>query len=125
MSQRIKEVIIKRGAHTGVKEFLSDIGKSFSQSADKAADILLESSQKTESTKGRRLKEETFSMIRDITSQIRRSLKGVKPKDLLNNATYGMGRFSRMAKDTYREFFNDFIKKQKEKEYGREKKKLY
>ena len=92
-----------------VKKSLSDIGKTFSEGADKIADILLNSSQNNKSTKTREIKEELVSMVKDVASGIKRSLKNVKPKDILCKASYEIGKLSRIAKDKSVEIFDDLM----------------
>jgi hypothetical protein len=109
MKKKIKDKKAKREIFPAVKKSLSDIGKSFSQGADKMADILLDNREKKVSTKIKRLKEESFSVIKDVTFSIKNNLKNVKPMDLLCGASYQTGRLSRITKDTCVEIFNDLM----------------
>jgi hypothetical protein len=95
--------------YESVKRCLSDIGRSFSRGADKVADIFLDDSQKTKSEKGKRLKEETLNTFKEITSGIKESLKNLKSNQLLSDASYEIGRLSRIAKNTCVEIFNDLM----------------
>jgi len=109
-SRKIKDKKAGGEILPAIKKSLSDVGRCFSKGADKVADILLDNSQKKVSTKVKRLKEESVSVIKDVTFSIKKNLKNVKPADVLRGASYETGRFSRITKDTCVEIFNDLMK---------------
>ncbi len=92
-----------------IKKSLSDIGGSLSEGADKVAGLLLENSQKDKGAKTRRLKKELVSMLEDVGSGIKRSLKKVKPKDVLCGASYEIGKLSRITRDACVKIFNGLM----------------
>ena len=107
--KKSRKVVQKRETFTVIKNAVSEIGKSFSKGADKVADVVLDSSGRQKSTKGKRFKEATVSAFKDISSGIKKNLKNVKPKDVLCDASYEIGRLSRIAEDGCREIFNDLM----------------
>ena len=100
---------LEKGTCAAIKKSISDLGRGFSKGADKVADILLDKSQERASNKAKRVKDESVSVIKEVSSNIKENLKDVKPKKVLCGASYGMGRFSRMAKDTCVDIFNDLV----------------
>ncbi|UCC94623.1 MAG: hypothetical protein JSW40_07370 [Candidatus Omnitrophota bacterium] len=93
-----------------IRKSLSDISRSFSEGADKVAGVLIDDSHKERNIKCKRLKEETLSLVADITSGIKRNLKNIEPGDFLCDATYGIGKFFRIAKDGCTKIFDDLIR---------------
>jgi len=95
---------------TAIKKSLSDMGRTFSESADKVADLLLEGNKIKKGEKARKLKEDLISRIKDVASGIKRSLESVKPKDILCGGSYEIGKLSRITRNTCVEIFNDLMK---------------
>ncbi len=100
---------LEKGNGVAIKKSISDMGRVFSKGADKVADILLDKNEKRIGTKVKRIKDESVSVIKGVSSNIKESLKDVKSKKVLCDASYGIGRFSRIAKDTCVDIFNDLV----------------
>ena len=98
-----------RRTFTAVKDTLSNIGKGFSEGTDKVADIVLDSSQKLEGAKIQRLKEATAGMVKNIFGGIKNNLKDIKSEDVLCDAAYQIGRYSKIVKDNCAQIFNDLM----------------
>lgn len=99
-----------KGTFAAIRKSLSDISRSFFQGTDKVADVLIDNSEKDRGIKWRRLKKEVVSVAANITLSIKRNLRNVEPADILYDASYEIGRFSKIAKSTAREIFNGLMK---------------
>ena len=95
-----------------IKRSLSQISKSFCRGADRIAAILVEDSGKTkgpEAKKLKRVKKELADTVKGVGCGLKQGLKSVKPKDVLRQAVYQLGRLSKATKDTCLGMFNDLM----------------
>lgn len=95
---------------SAVKKSVSGIGKTFSDRADRVADIILDDDRKLKDTKAKRITNETVSMFKDVSRQLKANLKGVQPRDFLYDAAYNAGRFSRMTAQVSRKLWDHFLR---------------
>ncbi len=100
---RIEHAGTERQVFTVIKTSLSHILKSVSETADKAADVMTDNN-------GRhgKLKELT-STIETLTSDIKETMRDVNPKDILCDASFEFGKFSRIAKDRCTQIYQSLM----------------
>jgi hypothetical protein len=91
------------------KKSFSDTAKSFSEGTNKVTDILLDNSRKSAGVKARKIGKELVSTFEDIAGGLKSNFKNIKPADFLRGASYGTGKFIRIAKDTCAEIANDLM----------------
>ena len=92
-----------------IKQTFCDLGESFSERTDKLADICLDKSKEGKKNKFKNVKKEAVSLFKDLASKTKNNLKEIRFKSAICDTSYGMGRISRIVKDTSVEIFNDII----------------
>ena len=92
-----------------ISKSMSGVGKTFSDRADRVADIILEEDKMLKDTKAKRITGETVSMFKDVSRQIKANLKGVQPREFIYDAAYGIGRLSRMTALVSRKLWNQLL----------------
>ena len=98
-----------RKSFIAIRDSILDIGKKFSEKADKVADILLDEKIKKKNQTGESIKKETISMFKALSSSVKQNLNGITLKDVLCDASYNTGRAAKITKDTCMEIFNDIM----------------
>lgn len=84
----------KQKAFKIIKKAIKGVGHSISHGTDKLADVIVDTSK----NKGKRLKKETISMVKDMASGAKRNLKDLKLKNIVFDASYGLGKISKITK---------------------------
>ncbi len=85
----------------GVKESMADIGKTVSGAGDRMTDILLNDDERDKKLRG------MVSVVKEMSSGVKSSLGRVSPRDVLCDASYELGKFSKIARNGYRKFLED------------------
>ena len=88
---------------------MSKLGGTFSDGADKVADIFLDKDEKGIVNKTGEIKKEFICVFKNAAKGIRSDLKTIKTKDIVFNASHQLGRFVRITRDTCVEIFNDLM----------------
>ncbi|HBR14149.1 MAG TPA: hypothetical protein DD723_01210 [Candidatus Omnitrophica bacterium] len=91
---------------SAIKKSVTGIGQSFSRSAERVANIILDDHHKVKGPKTKKITEETISMFKEVTKQFKTNLKDVHPWDFIDDAAYGAGRISGMTKRVLCALFN-------------------
>ena len=107
--QKIKREETQENTFAVIKKSFLDIGRSFSQGADEIADLLIEKSQKDKGEKFKKIKEALVSRVKKLGTGAKRSLKNLKPRDVLCDTSYEIGKLSKAVKNTCVEIFNDLM----------------
>ena len=94
---------------SAVKEAVSNVGKGFTDGSDRVAGLLLDEGGRAEGSKGRKVKEETIAVTKDIAAGVKKSFEDLKPRDFLYDAFFEIGKFVRIAKDGCARIFKDLM----------------
>lgn len=75
--------------------------KSFSEHANRVADIILDDNINAKGLKMKKIADETVSMFKDVTRQSKAELKKIDVRSFVCDTAYGAGRVSSIIKDTW------------------------
>ena len=81
-----------------IRKSVAGIGHGMSESAERVAGIILDEDKKLHGHKAEKIKDETISMFKDVTRQLKVDLKGVKARDFVAVAAYNAGKASAAVK---------------------------
>ena len=91
---------------SAIKKSMIGIGHNFSRSAGRVADIILDDNQEFKDLKAQKITEETLSMFKDVTKQLKTNLRDVQPRDFIRDAAYGVGKISSLTRRVLGAIFN-------------------
>ena len=99
----------ERRSFVAIKDAMAGIARNFSDGADKVADILLDEKVKKKNQTGEKIKKETVSAFKALSSGVKQNLNGISLRDILCDTLYNTGRAAKITKDTCIEIFNDIM----------------
>ncbi len=88
-----------------VKKTTRDIKKHFSEKTDKVADIIVDKNDMPAGERSARVRKETVDTFKGAFESIKRNTKGLGIKDVLNDASFALGRISHKTKKSCSRFF--------------------
>ena len=84
-----------------IKKSMAGIGQGMSRGAERVADIILDEEKKLQGGKTKKITDETITMFKDVTRQLKSDLKGVKARDFVAVAAFNAGKASAAAKRAF------------------------
>jgi len=85
---------------------------------DRIANYLVKPPKKGKRAKSKKLKDELVFVVKDIASNVQKSLGEIKLKDSLHRAAHEIGKFSRDSRDSCAVVLGDILDRRRERKHG-------
>ena len=106
------EIIPQRKTKTfsAIKNACSAIKKGFSSGTNNMADAWIKSDPQKKGLKAKKLKDGTMAMAKSISSDLKKSFKGITPKELVCDISYELGGAIKKTKQVVNEYIDDITR---------------
>jgi len=106
------EITGKRGTKTfsAIKKACAVLKEDFSSGTTKMANAWVDGGSQKKTGKTKILKDQSIAMLKNITSGMKKSFKGVTPKSAVCDISYELGGVIKKTKDVFNEYIDDITR---------------
>jgi len=100
----------KTKTFSAIQKACAAMKKGFSEGTNDMADVWIKSESQQKSQKAKKLKDGTIAMAKNISSDLKKSFKGITPKTAVCDISYELGGAIKKTKEIFNEYIDDLTR---------------